>query len=106
MFFGIILIAVALVGFLSVADDLRHRGEFFAVSGTLLSGIAFYVSGRFSRFATHLLLVWVPVGIAVGMLIGAIIDEEVLGVSIGLLFGLLLARLRRRRGASPAATVA
>ena len=106
MFFGITLIAVALVGFLCVADDVHHSGEFFAVTGTLLSGVALYVSGRVSRLAAYLLLAWVPVGIAVGMLIGAIIDEEVLGVSVGLLFGLLLARLRRRREPSPAATVA
>ena len=106
IFIGIALIAVALIGFLSVADDLRHRGEFFAVTGTLLSGVALYASGRFSRIAAHLSLAWVPVGIAVGMLIGAIIDEEVAGVCIGSSFGLLLARLRRRRESSPTTTVA
>jgi hypothetical protein len=102
MFIGITLIVVALVGFLSVADDLHHSGEFFAVTGTLLSGVALYLSGRFSRIAAHLSLAWAPVGIAVGMLI----DEEVVGVCVGSSFGLLLARKRRRRESSPAATAA
>ena len=105
MFIGITLIVVALVAFLSVADDLHHSGEFFAVTGTLLSGVALYASGRFSRIAAHLSLAWVPVGIAVGMLIGAIIDEEVVGVCVGSWLGLLLARMRRRREASSTATV-
>ena len=101
MFSGITLIVVALVGFFTVADDLHHNGELFAVTGILLSGVAIYVAGRFSGAAAHLSLAWIPVSIAVGMLIGAIIDEEVVGVCVGSSFGLLLARMRRRRESSP-----
>jgi hypothetical protein len=106
MFIGVGLIAIALIGFLSVADDLHHIGEFFAVTGVLVSGVALYVSGRFSRIAAHLFLAWVPLGIGAGMLIGTMIDEEVIGVCIGLSSGLLLARMFRRRKCLPGATVA
>src|SRR4030095_6616401 len=105
-FIGVGLIAMALVGFLSIADDLHHGGEFFAVTGILISGVALYISGRFSQIAAHLSLPWVPVGIGVGMLTGAMIDEEVIGVCAGLSFGLLLARMFRRRKGSPRPTVA
>jgi uncharacterized membrane protein YfcA len=105
MFIGVGLIAIALVGFLSVADDLHHSGEFFAVTSILVSGVALYVSGRFSHIAPHLSLAWVPLGIGAGMLIGAMIDEEVIDVCIGLSFGLLLARMLRRRKCLPNATV-
>ena len=94
---GVALIAIALLGFLCVGDDLRHSGEFFAVTGIFVSGVALYGSGRFPRLAAHLSLAWVPVGIGAGMLTGAIIDEEVIGVCTGLSFGLLLARMFRRR---------
>ena len=106
MSIGVGLIAIALAGFLSVADELDHSGEFFAVTGILVSGIALYVSGRFSNIAAHLSLAWFPVGIGVGMLTGAMIDEEVIGVCVGLSFGLLLARMFRRRQCPPGATVA
>jgi hypothetical protein len=89
------LVAVALIGFLTVADDLRHTGEFFAVLGILVSGAALLVAGWFPRAASVLALAWVPVGIALGALAGALTDRVVLGVCIGTAAGLVLARLRR-----------
>lgn len=106
MFIGVVLIAIALAGFLSIAGELRHRGEFFAVIGVLVSGVALYVSGRCSHIAAHLFLAWVPVGIGVGMLIGAMIDEEVIGVCLGFSFGLLFARMFRRRSCSSSENLA
>ena len=103
-FIGVGLIAIALVGFLSIADELHHSGEFFAVTGILVSGVALCVSGRFPRIAAHLSLAWVAVGIGVGMLTGAMIDEEVIGVCAGVSFGLLLARMFRRQKCSRGAT--
>ena len=104
-FIGAGLMAIALVGFLSIADDLHHSGEFFAVTGILVSGVALYISGRFSQVAAHLSLAWVPVAISVGMLTGAMVDEVGIGVCAGLSFGLLLARMFRQRKCSPRPTV-
>jgi len=91
------LVAIAFIGFLTVADELRHIGEFFAVLGLLLSGAALLVAGWFPRTAFVLALSWVPLGIALGELVGAFTDRVVLGVSIGTAVGLVLARLRRTR---------
>jgi len=36
---GIILILIGIMGFLTVADDLRHKGELFGVGSTLIIGL-------------------------------------------------------------------
>jgi hypothetical protein len=94
---GTLLVALALLGFLTVADELRHLGEFAAVLGLLLAGLACLLAGRFPAWATHGALQWVPVGIALGMGLGLAADREPLGVALGTLLGLALARARRTR---------
>ena len=37
---GGLLVIAALAGFLTVADDLRHKGELFGVSSMLVGGLA------------------------------------------------------------------
>lgn len=97
---GVALVTAALVGFITVADDIRHTGEFFAVLGILLSGAALLVAGLFPRTLSVLALHWVPVGIALGALVGAFMDYVVLGVSVGAALGLVMARLRRPRNSA------
>jgi hypothetical protein len=97
---GVALVTAALVGFLTVADDIRHSGEFFAVLGILLSGAALLTAGLFPRTLFVLALHWVPVSVAIGALLGAFMDSVVLGVSVGAVLGLVLARLRRFRSSS------
>lgn len=96
---GGVLIAAACVGFLTVADELRHTGEFFAVLGILLSGVALLVAGLYPGTDSLLALKWVPVGIAAGAFAGAVIDRVVIGVSLGVLLGVFLAWLGRARAA-------
>jgi hypothetical protein len=97
---GVALVTAALVGFLTVADDIRHTGEFFAVLGILLSGAALLIAGLFPRTLSVLALHRVPVSVALGALVGAFMDSVVLGVSVGAALGLVLARLRRSRSSS------
>lgn len=92
---GSILVALGLVGYLTVADDLRHLGEFFGVSSVLVSGLALLLAGLFPRWASTLALSWVPLGIGVGLIIGALVNEVPLGAVLGVALGLLLARARR-----------
>jgi hypothetical protein len=94
---GGILVAVAGVGFITVADELRHIGEFFAVLGILLSGVSLLVAGFSPRVSRILAPQWVPLGIAMGMLGGAAADRTVSGVSLGVGLGLVLARAFRTR---------
>jgi hypothetical protein len=97
---GVALVTAALVGFITVADDIRHTGEFFAVLGILLSGAALLMAGLFPRTLSVLALHWVPAGIALGALVGAFTDTVVLGVSVGAALGIVLARLGRSRTSS------
>jgi len=39
---GVVLIAVAIVGFLTVADDLRHIGELIGVGSILVAGLLLF----------------------------------------------------------------
>ena len=44
---GVLLVIAAIVGFLTVADDLRHKGELLAVSSILVCGLVLVaLSGR------------------------------------------------------------
>lgn len=36
---GIILILIGIIGFLTVADDLRHKGELVGVGAILIGGL-------------------------------------------------------------------
>ncbi len=40
---GIILILAGIIGFLTVADDLRHKGELLGVGSILISGLVLLV---------------------------------------------------------------
>ena len=47
---GIILTLLGLIGFLTIADDLRHKGELLGVGSILISGLVLLaISFRFSR---------------------------------------------------------
>lgn len=92
---GSILVALGLVGYLTVADDLRHLGEFFGVSSVLVSGLALLLAGLFPRWESTLALSCVPLGIGVGLIIGALVNEVPVGAVLGIALGLLVARARR-----------
>jgi hypothetical protein len=97
---GSLLVVIALVGFLTVADDLRHSGEFFVVSGILLSGLAFLAWALLPRPHRYLDLRWIGAGVAAGLLPGTVLDRAALGLGVGLVLGLAVAILFRRRVSS------
>jgi len=100
------LTAIALVGYLTVADELRHLGEFFAVSGIFLSGTALLIAGFFPRTSQVFALPWFALGIGIGMVAGLVIDQAVAGVCSGATIGLFMAYLFRRRVPKSGAVVA
>jgi hypothetical protein len=95
---GSLLVVIALVGFLTVADDLRHSGEFFVVSGILLSGLAFLAWALLPRLHRYLDLRWIGAGVAAGLLLGTVLDRAALGLGAGVVLGLVISVLFRRRG--------
>ncbi|MGH8029682.1 MAG: hypothetical protein ACREO3_07090, partial [Arenimonas sp.] len=68
------LFAASIAGFIVVADDWRHTGEFSTVVAVLVSGIALFVAGRYPGVAAHVSLAVVPIGIGVGLAVGAAFD--------------------------------
>ena len=94
---GAFLVALAAAGFLTVADELRHSGEFIVVASLLVAGVALFVAGRFPRLHSQWALAWVPVGLGLGLLAGAAADRVAMGAVIGLTIGLVLARAMRNR---------
>jgi len=50
---GSALVVLASLGFLTVADDLRHTGELLGVSSVLVAGVALLLVA-FRRGKTHL----------------------------------------------------
>ena len=94
---GGVLVALASIGFLTVADEFHHIGELFGVLGILLSGMAFLVAGFFPNVSTAFALQWVAVGIGVGMIGGAASDRMVAGVCVGTVFGLIIGYFMRSR---------
>jgi hypothetical protein len=96
-FAGAALVAVAVAGFLTVADDWRHAGEFAAVAAVFVAGLAWFAAGRFPHWRAHVALAWLPVGLGIGLLAGAALDRMAFGAATGLVLGLWLARVRRVR---------
>lgn len=82
------LLAAASVGYLVVADDLRHTGELVGVSALLVAGLLLLLArGADLRLLRRLPLRSMAAGIFPGILLGAGLDRMLLGVGIGLVSG-------------------
>jgi len=53
LWLGSLLVLTGLIGFTTVADDLRHLGEFLAVSALLIMGIVLIVISIRSKRVKH-----------------------------------------------------
>jgi hypothetical protein len=87
---GFALLTIGLLGYLTVADDLRHVGEFVGVSAITVAGLIFLAASFDHKIARRLLLRWIALGILAGIVIGAALDSMVLGVGIGMASGTFL----------------
>ena len=93
---GVLLVLVGIVGFVTVADDLRHVGEFIGVASLLLSGVILLVGGFTCRPLKFFWPRWMALGTLSGMVVGAGLDNMVLGVAIGFTAGTLVGFARSR----------
>jgi hypothetical protein len=91
---GLAMVALSLVGVVSVADDWRHVGEIAGTVALFLGGLALVGDGL-GILAERLALRWVSLGLLAGAFAGAVADRMAAGVAGGLVLGLILAHLRR-----------
>ena len=94
---GIAVVLLALIGFMTIADDLRHTGELFGVGSVLLAGIALIAAGFETRFSRHFAFQWLAVGLMAGGVFGAAIDNMLLAVSAGGAICLFVSYVVRRK---------
>lgn len=88
---GSALVVIAVLGFFTVADDLRHVGELVGVASILFAGLAMLAAGFSNAMSRHLAMQWLAAGFLGGALLGASIDNMLLGEAIGVIIGLTLA---------------
>jgi len=91
---GLILVAIATLGYLTVADDLRHTGEFLGVTSILLAGALLLLTGLSARAPSVTLSRSLAAGIVLGIPIGAVLDAMLLGLGIGIAIGVMLELVR------------
>jgi hypothetical protein len=95
---GIILIIFAVIGYLTVADDFRHTGEFIGVSSILLSGIILLFIDSKLAISGRLSLQWIAIFILLSIPFGGVLlDNMPLGIGIGIVTGILFAFIFGKR---------
>jgi hypothetical protein len=91
---GAVLIFFAIIGFFTVADDLRHTGELIGVSSILLVGIILLLTGLNLKIFRRIALQWLALCILLSIPFGGVyLDNMPLGIGTGFIIGMTLAIL-------------
>jgi hypothetical protein len=89
---GTVLILFGIVGFFTVADDLRHTGEFIGVSSILLAGIILLLTGLNLKIFRKIALQWLALCILLSIpIVGVYLDNMPLGAGTGIIIGIIIA---------------
>ena len=88
---GAVLVAIGLIGFVTVADDLRHSGETWGVGTILVAGLVLLAAGSQRPLLGRLALHWLAFGMLAGAVLGGGLDNLPLGVGLGAAVGTLAA---------------
>jgi hypothetical protein len=89
---GGVLIFFAIIGFFTVADDLRHTGELIGVSSILLAGIILLLTGLNLKIFSKIALQWLALCILLSIPFGGVyLDNMPLGIGTGIIIGMILA---------------
>jgi hypothetical protein len=89
---GAVLIFFAIIGFFTVADDLRHTGELIGVSSILLVGIILLITGLNLKVFRRIALQWLALCILLSIPFGGVyLDNMPLGIGIGIIIGIIIA---------------
>ncbi len=92
---GLVMVGLSLVGYATVADELRHIGEFAGVSALLVAGLAL-IGDAYHLMAHWVALRWIAAGVLLGAILGTAIDATVVGFGVGLIAGIAVAHARAR----------
>ena len=93
---GIILVMFSIIGFITIADEMRHIGEFIGVCSVMTAGFILLLKDSnidiFGKYAiqwiSYCLLLSIPLG-------GVLLDNMPLGTAIGCITGAGLSFLFR-----------
>jgi len=94
---GWLLMALGVVGFLTVADDLRHIGEVLGVTSVLLVGGLLVIAGSATSRSTRVATLWLAGAVGIGAAVGAAGDAMVVGTGGGLIVGSVAGFAARRK---------
>ena len=94
---GSLLVLVGVVGFVTVADDLRHVGEILGVASVLLTGLLLLAAGLAKSTPRRVATYWLAGAVGVGAMAGAAMNNMPVGVGGGLTIGAIAAAVIGRR---------
>ncbi len=94
---GVLLLAAGILGFFTVADDLRHKGELVGVASVTLAGIILLAGSIEHRLMRVVSSRWIALGMLSGIIIGAGLDSMLLGEAIGITAGSIAGFSHSRR---------
>jgi hypothetical protein len=98
---GAVLVTCGILGYFTVADELRHTGEFIGVSSVLLAGIILLMVDSRKKITVKLAIQWIAFGLLAGIPIGGIVlDNMFLGIVLGIAAGVILAFMLGKINAS------
>ena len=93
---GALLVLIGITGYLTVADELRHYGEFLGVTGIFVSGLIFLLIDLKLHIFRNIALQWIAIFLLACIPFGAIVLNNLpLGLCIGLIFGVVSAFIFR-----------
>ena len=94
---GSLLVAISVVGFVTIADDLRHVGEILGVGSVLVIGLLLLVASWTKLVSNRVALLWLAGAVGVGAIAGAGMDNMPVGVVGGVTVGVVTAAVAARR---------
>lgn len=92
---GGLVVVVGVLGFLTVADDVRHTGELWGSASLLTAGMCLLLAGYGCAISRWLAVQWFALGLLAGVPVGAWLDDMPMGVAVCAAIGLGVAYLRR-----------
>lgn len=95
---GVILLICSFLGYIFVADELHHFGEFLGVTCILFAGLIFFLIDTKLNILKSFAIQWIALGFLISIPIGGVVlDNMLLGIAICIVVGFVLAYVFRKR---------